>query len=128
MDLFFECLHIGIILGNLLLWIPEKTRKFHLVFLFVTWFSWLILGLFYGIGYCFLTDWHWKIKFEAGETQLPDSYIKYLADKVFNIDSDPIWIDALTATVFITVTILSIRLNWKGMKEGRKSDSSAEDK
>ena len=112
MDLFFECIHIAIILANLFLWIPKKTRKAHLVLVAVTWFSWIGLGMFYGFGYCFLTDWHWQIKMEAGEFGLPASYIKYLVDGIFGIHSDPFWIDVLTAVTFMTVTVLALRLHW----------------
>jgi len=46
----------------------EKTRKANLILLLLTGLSWFGLGIFYGWGYCPLTDWHWKVLRELGET------------------------------------------------------------
>ncbi len=76
-DISFFILHLGIILFNLFGWLWNKTLKPHLVVIMITIFSWFILGIWYGFGYCFLTDWHWEIKRELGETDLPASFITY---------------------------------------------------
>ena len=52
-----------------------KTRKLHLISLGLTTFSWLVPGIWYGFGYCFLTDRHWEIKEKFGQTGLPASFI-----------------------------------------------------
>ncbi|HUR31773.1 MAG TPA: hypothetical protein VMZ69_10110 [Saprospiraceae bacterium] len=44
----------------------EKTRKAHLLVIDLTIASWFIIGLWKGFGYCFLTDWHWRIKEKLG--------------------------------------------------------------
>lgn len=48
------------------------------------------------IGYCPLTDWHWDVKRELGEANLPASFIKYQVDQIFDVDSDRNFIDLIT--------------------------------
>jgi len=82
LDLLFTLAHLIIIAFNLFGWIWKKTRKAHLIVVGITLASWFILGIWKGWGYCFLTDWHWRVKEKLGETGLPDSFIKYMADKI----------------------------------------------
>ncbi|HUH32992.1 MAG TPA: DUF2784 domain-containing protein [Daejeonella sp.] len=100
LDLFFTFLHIAIIGFNMLGWIWPQTRKAHFICVLLTLFSWLVLGLWFGIGYCPITDWQWQIKEHLGETDLPNSFIKYFADKISgrNISAD--LVDAVTAMSF----------------------------
>lgn len=112
LDQFLIIFHTFLILFNLFGWIWKRTRKINLISLALVAFSWIILGLWYGIGYCPLTDLHWHIKFLTGETNLPYSYIKYLVDFYFNTNSDPILIDYITAISFILSLIISACLNY----------------
>jgi uncharacterized membrane protein YeiH len=52
LDYFFIAFHSALIIFNLFAWIPRFTRRWNLISLGLTAFSWLGLGLFYGIGYC----------------------------------------------------------------------------
>ena len=108
--LFFlaHCLLIGF---NLLGWIWTKTRKIHLVVALLTGLSWTVLGIWYGFGYCPLTDWHWEVKRTLGEDDLPNSFIKYLADKLTGADINPLAIDIATGIGYLSALILSIVLN-----------------
>src|SRR5688500_4808879 len=105
MDFLFTLLHILIILFNLTGWIWKKTRKAHLIVVALTFASWFIMGIWYGWGYCFLTDWHWRIKEKNGETNLPDSFIKYMADKITGQDIDAGLIDLFTVILFILILL-----------------------
>jgi hypothetical protein len=100
LDLFFSFLHIVIIGFNLLGWIWPQTRKAHFICVMLTLFSWLVLGLWYGIGYCPITDWQWQVKEKLGETNLPNSFIKYFADKVSGSDINAQLVDTVTAAGF----------------------------
>ena len=82
LDFFFLIFHAIVTLFNLLGWIWKKTRKANIILLLLTAFAWFGLGVFYGIGYCPLTDWHWKVLEKLGENNLPYSYIKYLIDRI----------------------------------------------
>jgi hypothetical protein len=111
LDYFFSFLHIAFTLFNLVGWIWRRTRRIHLVTILLTAASWFILGIWYGWGYCFLTDWQWTIKEKLGERNLPSSFVKYFADKVTGSDINTSLIITSTLVGFLLATILSIYLN-----------------
>jgi hypothetical protein len=76
-----------------------------------TLFSWLVLGLKYGLGYCFLTDRHWYIKRQLGETDLPASFVKYFLDTYTFFDISPAIVDLVTGIGFGTVVLIATFLN-----------------
>jgi len=112
LDYLFTLLHLIIIGFNLLGWIWRSTRKLHLIFVLLTAVSWLLLGIWYGIGYCPITDWQWQIKERLGETNLPNSFIKYFVDKLTRSDISSDLIDAVTAIFFAIAAALSVYLNF----------------
>lgn len=112
LDYLFTLLHLIIIGFNLLGWIWRSTRKLHLLFVLLTAASWLLLGIWYGIGYCPITDWQWQIKERLGETNLPNSFIKYFVDKLTRSDISSDLIDAVTAIFFAIAAALSVYLNF----------------
>jgi hypothetical protein len=112
LDYLFTLLHLIIIGFNLLGWIWRSTRKLHFIVVLLTAGCWLILGIWYGIGYCPITDWQWQIKESLGETNLPNSFIKYFADKVTHSDISSDLIDGVTAISFATAAFLSVYLNF----------------
>jgi hypothetical protein len=91
----------------------------HLWVVIATVFSWLGLGLFKGLGYCFLTDWHWDIKRSLGETNLPNSFIKYIIDRAFNTDLNASFVDTMTAVVFGMVVIITTYFQLKKRADSR---------
>ena len=99
LDFFFISFHTVLILFNMFGWIFRKTRKLNLIVLLLTGASWLILGIFYGIGYCPLTDWHFNILERLGETNLPTSYIAYLLQRFTGTTFNATIIDAATMGV-----------------------------
>ncbi len=120
LDLFFTTFHILLILFNLFGWIPKKTRFANLITLTLTAGSWSILGMFYGFGYCPLTEWHFRVLEKMGKSNLPDSYIKYLVDSLFNTDFHANTIDVLTLILFIVALIISVYLNAQGLLKKKK--------
>jgi len=118
LDIFFVLLHTSLIIINLFGWICVRTRKLNLVLLLLTGASWLFLGLLVGtLGYCPLTDWHFTILNKLGETDLPYSYIKYLADRLTGLDFNPALVDNVTLYSFITALLLSLTLNIRDVKK-----------
>mgnify|MGYP003774354347 CR=1 FL=1 len=78
----------------------------------LTGISWLVLGLIAGkLGYCPLTDLHFRVLEKLGKTGLPDSYIKYLADRLTGMDFNASMIDKMTLYVFLAVLVISVFLN-----------------
>ena len=112
LDFIFLWLHIIIIVFNLSGWLWVKTRKVHLFVVIATLFSWIIMGFKYGFGYCFLTDWHWDIKYKLGETNLPASFIKYFLDTYTLINLPPRTVDIITVAFFCVAIILTVYVNF----------------
>ena len=111
LDYFFMVFHTLLIIFNVFGWLWKKTRKLNLIILLLTGLSWTVLGIFYGFGYCPLTDWHFKVLRKLGESDLPNSYIKYLIDRLFGSDINAGLVDQLTLIVFIVVLSISLILN-----------------
>ncbi len=113
LDIFFVVFHTTLILFNSFGWIWYKTRRLNLVTLLLTGSSWLFLGLIVGtLGYCPLTDWHFNILAKLGKTNIPDSYVKYLADRLTGLDLNASLIDDITLYTFIAALVLSIIFNF----------------
>ncbi len=121
LDWFFTVFHTLLIFFNLLGWIWKPLRKLNLATLLLTFGSWLILGIFYGIGYCPFTDWHWSVLRELGETGLPHSYPRYLINRVTGINLAPLTVDIITATSAGIAFIISLFLNIRDYINDKKS-------
>ena len=113
LDYFLAFTHTGLILFNLTGWAWVKTMRLHLLTMTLAMLSWFIAGVFYGWGYCPLTDLHWEIKRTLGETNIPISYVKYYLDKLFAYSFDPILLSNIVVPLGILVFILSIWVNLK---------------
>ena len=112
LDIFFVLFHTSLIFFNLFGWIWRKTRILNLILLGLTGASWLFLGLIVGtLGYCPLTDWHFNVLNKLGESGLPSSYVKYLADRLTGLDLNPSLVDHITLYAFLTALIISLVLN-----------------
>lgn len=121
LDAFFVVFHGSIVLFNVVGWIWKRTRRLHLVVIGLTFLSWFGLGIFYGWGYCPSTDWHWQVKRELGETDLPASYIKYYVDALSGRSWDPRVVDGVVVTVALGALIASIALNWRDRRRAATS-------
>jgi len=109
---FFLSFHTVFTLFNILGWIWKKTRLANFITLTLTAFSWFGLGIFYGFGYCFLTDWHWQVLHKLGHHDLPYSYIKYLIFRLLGTNVNEELVETLTIVVFVLAFMLSIWFNF----------------
>jgi len=110
-----------LIFFNLFGWIWRRTRIFNLEVLLLTGASWLFLGLIVGtLGYCPLTDWHFSILTRLGETGLPESYIKYLADRLTKMDFNSSLVDHVTLYAFLAALCISMFLNARDFREKKR--------
>ncbi len=100
LDHLFLAFHTLVIAFNLFGWLWHKTRFANLVLLLLTASSWFILGIWYGIGYCPCTDWHWQVKAKLGHSDMPASYIKFLLDSFTGMSVNAELVDTLTAVLF----------------------------
>lgn len=125
LDIFFTFLHLAIVGFNLFGWIWRKTRKAHLVLFTATALSWFVLGIWYGWGYCPVTHWQWDVKEKLGETDLPNSFIKYFADKISGRDFPAPLVDKVTLTVFILLLLITVYINFiRGRARSRTTKRS----
>lgn len=112
LDFLLTIIHLFIIGFNLLGWIWKPTRKLHFYFAMTTLFCWVVLGIWYGLGYCPITDWQWNIKAQLGEHNLPASFIKYFVDKLTGLNVNSNLIDFSTALFFLLAITASIKVNF----------------
>lgn len=111
LDWFLDAFHGLWVLFNLFGWAWRPTRRIHLATIGLTVASWFGLGLFYGWGYCPSTDWHWSVKRELGEVDLPDSYIKYHVDRLTGLAWDPLLVDLMVLIAGVALLAISLWLN-----------------
>jgi Protein of Unknown function (DUF2784) len=117
-DNLLTLLHLAIILFNLFGWIFPAARKAHFISIVTTAFCWFVLGIWFGWGYCPVTDWQWRIKEQLGETNLPASFITYYADKISGMHFRDSLVDLLTLILFLAATVVSVYLNFfRGKKD-----------
>lgn len=112
LDYFFLVFHTGLIVFNLTGWMWRPLRKWHLACILLTFASWGILGIWYGLGYCPLTDWHWDILIQRGERDLPASYISYLLGRILGLSIKAELVDVFTLGFAILALALSVKVNF----------------
>jgi hypothetical protein len=117
LDIFFFVFHTTFTLFNIVGWIFRKTRKWHLITLSLTAFSWFVLGIWYGWGYCFCTHWHWEVRRKLGYIDDSHSYIHFLILKLTGINFSPQLVENSTLLVFLVSFVLSA---WLNIKDSRR--------
>ena len=110
LDRFFFAFHTTLVVCILVGWAWKRTRPWHLGLVLATAFSWGVLGIWYGFGYCPCTDWHWQVRYRLGYDDMPASYLKYLVDKLFAVNVNPTLVDGFAVVVFVVICCLSIVL------------------
>ena len=123
-DVLFIGFHTLLILFNVFGWLVPRWRFANFITLSLTAFSWLILGIWFGWGYCVCTDWHWQIREMLGYQNTSSSYIHFLILELTTIDIPPNLVDTYTAIVFFVAFAISIFLNlrkWRAKKINRSA-------
>src|SRR5690606_8734184 len=111
LDIFFFVFHTLLTVFNLVGWAFRKTRRLNLITLLLTAFSWVVLGIFYGSGYWFLTDWHWMVRDRLGYETPYNSYIPFFLVTAFVIRTTAHPADTLTLILFVAALTISIGVN-----------------
>jgi hypothetical protein len=120
-DISLLAFHTSLVLFNCTGWIWKRTRRWHLATLAATAASWIILGIWFGAGYCLCTDLHWRVKAALGEKVTEQTYIQYLVAHLTGWTPSADLASNAAAGVFVVVTILSITLNIRDRKSDRAS-------
>ncbi len=110
-DIFFMGFHTLLIIFNITGWMWRKTRKWNLITLLLTAGSWIILGFFFGWGYCPLTDWHFAVLRKMGQSGLPSSYIEFLVERLTGLNVETALINSLTLWGLVASLAVSGVLN-----------------
>ena len=120
LDIFFVVFHLAVIFFNLFGWMYRPLRKWNLALLLLTGFSWSVLGIFYGFGYCPLTDWHWDILGKLGRPPSETSYTQYLFNRLSGMNVSSRLADMVTLIAYITALVISVCLNLRDYLKKRK--------
>ena len=119
LNVFFFIFHSALIVFSLFGWLWEKTRVANLVVLSLTGFSWFILGIWYGFGFCPSTEWHWQVWMRLGCYDMPKSYTKFLIDSLTGLDVNATLVDVLTLILFMVALFASVMTNARGWRKKR---------
>ncbi len=111
LNFFFFVFHSVLILFNLLGWIWRKTRKANLVLLLLTVFSWFVLGIWYGFGFCPCTDWHWQVRYRLGYMDMSSSYLVFLIRTFTGLDVGKGLVDVFAVLFLLSSLAASITTN-----------------
>lgn len=103
LNIVFFVFHNALILLNTFGWVSKKTRKLHLGVLLVTLFSWVVMGIWYGFGYCLFTDWHFRIRRELGIHKGETSYSELLLNQLPGVTVSRELADDLTLIVMVLI-------------------------
>ncbi len=113
LDVFFLFFHSLLIFFNLFGWIWKKTRFWNFCTLNLTAFSWFVLGIWYGWGYCLCTDWHWQVRNRLGLFIEQNSYISFLLETLTSIKLPQYTVDLITLLCFLAAYVISLSLQIK---------------
>jgi|SRR5690348_3097066 len=119
LNIFFFVFHTVFTLFNITGWMFRKTRKWNLITLLLTAFSWFFLGIWYGWGYCFCTDWHWRVREHLGIYDHENSYIHFLLLKLTGINFNEQLVDDATLIIFLMSLLLSV---WLTLRDAEKKN------
>src|SRR5437016_458661 len=111
LDVFLLIFHTLLIVFNCFGWAWKKTRKWNLLTLAATAFSWLVMGLWKGVGYCICTDWHWQVREALGHRMTESSYLDFLVKTISGWAPPLDLTRAVAGWVFGTSIVLSLALN-----------------
>lgn len=121
LNIFFFAFHTVFTLFNITGWMFRNTRRLNLITLSLTAFSWFVLGIWYGWGYCFCTDWHWKVRAHMGYHDQTRSYIHFLLLKLTAIDFNEQLVENATLTIFLVSLFMSVWLNARDVRQKRRN-------
>ena len=107
----FHVVHISIIIFVMVGWAFPSLRLAHLALTLLTLGSWFILGQWLGIGYCPISDWHWKIKTAIGEGLPSGTYIHHLLQTITRRELNSETVDKTILIGTVAITAISLALN-----------------
>jgi hypothetical protein len=117
LNIGFFVFHTSLITFNVIGWAWKRTRLYNLCCLFLTAASWLLMGIWHGVGYCICTDLHFKVRQALGIHDGADNYLQLLARNVLGIDPPSSLVRQVAGLVFGLCVMASIALNYRDRAE-----------
>jgi hypothetical protein len=111
LNIGFFVFHSVLILFNVLGWAWRRTRLWNLITLSGTAFSWVVMGIWKGAGYCICTDWHWQVREAMGIHETSSSYLVLLVRNLTGWDPPVRLVNSVALVVFLSCLVLSVTLN-----------------
>ncbi len=111
LNVAFFVFHSVLILFNVFGWIWPATRRYNLATLLLTLFSWTVMGIWFGKGYCICTDLHWKVRVAMGIHDHADSYLVLLVRILTGWDPPVALVNQVAAVIFLIALSASLLLN-----------------
>ncbi len=110
LNVLFLLFHTGLILFNSLGWAFRRTRRWSLATLGATAFSWFVMGIWHGIGYCLCTDLHWQVRQSLGYRDASDTYLGFLFESFTSWRPNSATLDWIAGSVFAVSFVLNVLL------------------
>jgi hypothetical protein len=111
MNVVFLVGHTLLIVFNLSGWAFHRTRKLHLLCLIATLFSWIVMGAWYGFGYCLCTDWHFQIRRAMGLQDNVSSYLQLISRLFFEVELTR-WTSDVLAVIGLLFALVATIVTW----------------
>lgn len=108
LDKFFFVFHSTLMIFIIFGWMWKKTRLANLIVILLTAFSWFVLGIWYGFGFCPSTEWHWQVRYKLGYFDMPNSYTKFLVDTLTGLDLSQKVIDIFAVSLLLIALFASL--------------------
>ncbi|NIM89966.1 MAG: DUF2784 family protein [Candidatus Aminicenantes bacterium] len=117
LNIFFFVFHSALMVFIIFGWMWKKTRVANLVVVLLTTFSWFILGIWYGFGFCPSTEWHWQVRIELGYYDMPNSYTKFLVDSLTGLDVSQKLVDVFAVLFLVMALMASVFTNTRDWRK-----------
>jgi hypothetical protein len=105
LDKAFFVLHTVLVVFNMFGWIARRTRVAHAIALGATLFSWFVLGIAHGWGYCICADWHFQVRRKLGYVDTETSYIQLMSREFFGVSMTRSFADWLAVIVVVGIVV-----------------------
>ncbi|MCW3094806.1 MAG: hypothetical protein JWL77_424 [Chthonomonadaceae bacterium] len=122
LNLLLFVFHTAWMIFNMIGWAWRRTRPFQLLTIGLTAFSWFILGIWNGWGFCICTEWHYEVRQRLGYVDSERSYVALLIRSMTGIHVNETLSETVTGIIFVVVAVLGVTLSlrdWRCSRERR---------
>lgn len=121
LDIGFFAFHTALVLFNITGWAWRRTRRWNLALLLATAASWFIMGIWYGPGYCFCTDLHWRVRAALGYANDSPTYIHLLIRTLTGVSLPVHIVEVVTAAGLAFSLLMSLAFNIRDFRQNRRA-------